>query len=114
MVRRPIAARKQFERMPQPFGDLLSREHPDRRCRELYRERYAVQLRTYLRHGRGVLGCQLKARMPIGGTISEQPRRLKAFELLDSETLLRVGHRERGHEPAKLARHAQRLPAGGE
>ena len=60
----PLAARKNIERVPEPVRDLIGREYPNTRCGKLYGERYALQLRTHLRHCLSILGCKFEARVP--------------------------------------------------
>src|SRR5829696_923174 len=68
----PVSAGEQTERILQPARDLLDREGPHPRRRELYGEGHAVQPTAHLRHRRGVILVEGEVRDTVASPLHEQ------------------------------------------
>jgi hypothetical protein len=94
------------------LGDLFYRKRPRPRGRELYGQRYSVQLAAQHSYCLSVSLRQPKTGVGRLCPLHEQADRLVTSQISSGELLLGVGQREAWHHPNSLADYAQRLTAG--
>ncbi len=113
--RRAAAAGQQAEPIVQPRRDLVWRQGSDPRCRELDRQRDAVQSQADLPDRVGVLLGEGKSREHRAAAVDEELHgiaRGQSLERLRRSGSARFGQRHRRHGHQALAGHAERLAAG--
>ena len=108
----PAPSAEQRERVAKAGGDLLRREHRDTCRGELQRQRHAVEAVADLRHRSGVVVVEGESGSSRGSTQDEQLQRGDTCHCRCRPDVLRIGHGQRGCQPADLTRNAQRLTAG--
>ena len=108
------AAGQKPEAVAQTISDLLDRHHPDARCRQLDRQRDAIQVAADPRYRRCVLSREHEARAHLAGALDEQPHRIGLAACVELGWLGLRQERERRHAPIGLSREPERRPARGQ
>jgi hypothetical protein len=109
--RRTAAAAEQTEDVVQAPRDLLGGYHPDAGGGQLDRQRDAVEPAADLRDRGAVRLAEAEGGEHGARAVDEELHRLAGGQPLRGELLRVVGERERGHQPGRLARNAERLAA---
>jgi hypothetical protein len=108
--RRPPAASQQIEAIIEVGGKLLEAQHGGTRCRQLYRQRYAVELTAHRRDCRTNMTILRQTRAAAAGTGGEQLN----CTVLPWVVVFGGRHGKGRHRVDLLSFHPQRFAAGGD